>query len=164
MHSLVATVHHELRITFRHKSNMFLALRVLHETYMYHSLLCIPGDFSRVDLYGRVLEGQSSTQPQLTFVFLVPLHPQRSVADFALGVRFLTSASKGNCAYKGGSNCSVHIVLGTVITTAAVIDYILAHTLIHGIEQLCIKLDVVTRKVRLGNAHAACQAYMLWFF
>jgi hypothetical protein len=109
-------------------------------------------DFSSVDLYGRVLEGQSSTEPQFAFVLLIPLHPQPSVADFALGVRILMSAAKGHCAYQGGSNCSVHIVLGTVITTASVIDYILAQTLIHGIEQLCLRLDVVTRKVRPVNA------------
>jgi hypothetical protein len=61
----------------------------------------------------------------------------------------LMSASQGHCAYKGGTNCGVHVVLGSVITAAAIMDFVLALSFIQCIEHMCVQIDVVTRKVRL---------------
>jgi hypothetical protein len=92
-------------------------------------------------------------------------------ADFALGVRILISASNGHCAYKGGSNCSAHIVLGAVIIAASVMDYMFALVFVHCIEQICTRLDTVTCKVRHAiyirlnepiNRHASCLASEWW--
>jgi hypothetical protein len=83
----------------------------------------------------------------------------------------LISASKGHCAYKGGSNCSAHVVLGAAIIAASIMDYIFALVFIHCIEQICIHLDTITRKVRNAvyvrlnepiNRHASCLASEWW--
>jgi hypothetical protein len=78
----------------------------------------------------------------------ISVHPVLFAADFALGVRILLSASNGHCAYKGGSNCSAHVMLGAAIIAASVMDFVFALVFIHCIEQICIHLDTVTRKVR----------------
>jgi hypothetical protein len=76
------------------------------------------------------------------------LHLVTFLADFALGMRMLISASQGHCAYKGGSNCSVHVVLGSLVTAASFMDYIFAMAFLVCIERVCLQLDLVARKVR----------------
>jgi hypothetical protein len=75
------------------------------------------------------------------------LHPGPSVADFALGVRMLISSSKGHCAYKGGSNCSVHVLLGSLVASAAAIDFVIATTFVPFADYLCLQLALDTRQV-----------------
>jgi hypothetical protein len=84
-------------------------------------------------------------------------HPVPFAADFALGMRMLLSASNGHCAYKDGSNCRVHTMLGAVIVAASLTDYILAIVCIHVIEQIFTQIDAVTRKVRHDHAPWICQ-------
>jgi hypothetical protein len=84
-------------------------------------------------------------------------HPVPFAADFALGMRMLISASNGHCAYKDGSNCRVHTVLGAVIVAASLMDYILAIVCIHVIEQIFTQIDAVTRKVHHDHAPWICQ-------
>jgi hypothetical protein len=71
------------------------------------------------------------------------------LADFALGVRMLLSAAFHHCAYEGGSKCSVHVVLGSLITAASFMDFAFAMTFLHSPARVYLQLDVVTRKVRL---------------
>jgi hypothetical protein len=59
----------------------------------------------------------------------------------------LISSSKGYCAYKGGSNCSVHVVLGSLVASAAVIDFVIATQFVPFVDQVCLQLSLVTRKV-----------------
>jgi hypothetical protein len=76
------------------------------------------------------------------------VHPTSCGADFVLGVRLLMSACKGNCGYKGTSNCSVQVLLGSLITSAAVIDSALAIVFVHCMQHICLQLDAINRKVR----------------
>jgi hypothetical protein len=68
-------------------------------------------------------------------------------------VRMLLSASNGHCAYKGGSNCGVHAALGTLITSAAIMDSLIASIFLHCIQHVCLQMDAITRKVRRCHAH-----------
>jgi hypothetical protein len=60
----------------------------------------------------------------------------------------LISASKGYCAYKGGSNCRVHVLLGALVTSAAFTDFVFAMAFVYSIDEICLQLDLITRKVR----------------
>jgi hypothetical protein len=87
------------------------------------------------------------------------LHPVPSVADFVLGVRMLISSSKGHCAYKGGSNCNVHVLLGSLVVSAATIDFVIAGTLVPLVDHVCLPLALVTRKVlhyHMPSTHVQC--------
>lgn len=55
------------------------------------------------------------------------------------------------CAFKGGSNCSAHTVLGSVILAASIFDLILAFgvTVFSGFKKLLAFLSTNTRKVCL---------------
>jgi hypothetical protein len=63
----------------------------------------------------------------------------------------LISASQGHCAYKGGSNCGVYVVLGSLVTSASILDYIFAMAFLVYMERVCLQLDLVTQKVWLHN-------------
>jgi hypothetical protein len=76
------------------------------------------------------------------------MQPMISVADIVLGVRMLLSAATGLCAFKGSSNCTVHNVMGAIIISAAVLDFLLAVTFIHFFEGILTHLGKYTRKVR----------------
>jgi hypothetical protein len=78
----------------------------------------------------------------------IRLHPVPFVADFALGVRMLISSSKGHCAYKDGSNCSVHVLLGSLVTSASILDWIFAMAFIMPVKHVHTQQDPATRKVQ----------------
>jgi hypothetical protein len=61
----------------------------------------------------------------------------------------LISSSHGHCAYKGGSNCCVHVVLGSLVTSASILDWIFAMSFVQSSKNVHIQLDLATRTVRL---------------
>jgi hypothetical protein len=89
------------------------------------------------------------------------VQPMTIVADIVLGVRILLSASKGLCAYKGSSNCTVHNVMGAVITSASVGDFFLAIIFIHFFDRILKHLGQHTRKVRHSLVRGTCQRIKL---
>ena len=73
---------------------------------------------------------------------------QECTADGILGVRMLLMASRGVCPFKGGSNCSMHALLGTAVTAASVADLALAFIFSLFFERVLTRLETNTRKVR----------------
>ena len=80
-------------------------------------------------------------------------------SDGILGVCKLLEASRGMCTFKGGFNCSVYTVFGSVITAASVADLALAFIVGVFFDRVLTTLDKHTRKVRsqllamYGEAH-----------
>ena len=60
----------------------------------------------------------------------------------------LMTASRGICPFKGGFNCSMHVLLGAVITVASVADFALAFIVGVIFERILTFLERHTRKVR----------------
>jgi hypothetical protein len=48
---------------------------------------------------------------------------------------------------KGGSNCRVHVLLGSLVASAAAIDYAIATIFVQFVGSLCLHLPVLTRQV-----------------
>ena len=67
----------------------------------------------------------------------------------------LMTASRGICPFKGGFNCSMHTLLGSVITAASVADFALAVTVGMYFESVLTCLEKHTRKVRSQQLVAA---------
>ena len=58
------------------------------------------------------------------------------------------TASRGICPFKGGFNCSMHVLLGAVITATSVADFALAFIVGLIFERVIPSLEKHTRKVR----------------
>ena len=77
-------------------------------------------------------------------------------ADAILGVRMILTASRGICPFKGGFNCSMHALLGSVITAASVADLALAFIVALFFERVLTCVEKHTRKVRSHVIWRSC--------
>lgn len=129
---------------------------VVHYSTLYHAILTAPG---LQIAYPWLVNHDTGFSLPAVFLHHATngLRVIDPIADAVLGIRLLLPTSDDACPFQGGNNCSAHVLIGTIVTIAALLDFMLGMIALHDSKWFLGWLGSNARKV-LNSLFCVCYA------